>query len=569
MKRSLWTVIMGVLLLLASCQNDDDYQMATTAQPESAGTSHFYGVKSVEGQVELRGVAQRDKLWNPGTVITVKLLSDPYGMADKIKTYAAEWEQYADIKFEFVTSGNANVRIGFDWNDNRWVTWSYTGTDCKFIRNQNEATVNFALWDAANEATKRADVLRAFGQVLGLELEHRHLSFDAGWTSRIAEYWENEIEDIPWDELKEYVFDPIETRNLVQTNEYDENSIMIWPFSRKYANNTARECNYELSAMDIAFIGQLYPREQEQDQLALTLRYNADPGWSKFVILKFYQWGSYRIEYPDGTSVACEGDSLCIYEGNDTENIYAPIKVYGDPENIKKIIEPSEWSFYFEILDMSACTNLIEFRGALGIAETYDFSIHPKLEYLYVKTPLKNINVERLANLKSLACYIFGSSEDSFTISNPVLENLVFRQEGLAGLDISNLPNLKNLDVTGSIWNYNNKMEELDVSANELLESLSFTCYGYDHPLNLTNNCNLKKIVLDELIISSLNLSHCINLRTISFRNLYFINDIEKAATFANLLPTVTNGTIMLYGASKGDYIKSISESKGWTVIKQ
>ena len=564
MKKSLWTVIMGIMLLLVACQNDDDYQTLTTAQPEKTGSSHFYGVKSVTGQTELRGVAQRDKLWNPGTVITVKLLNDPYDMADKIKTYAAEWEKYANIKFDFVTSGNANVRIGFDWNDSRWVTWSYTGTDCKFIRNQNEATVNFALWDAANEATKRADVLRAFGQVLGLDLEHRHLSFDAGWTSRIADYWESEIEDIPWDELKEYVFDPIEERNLVQTNEYDENSIMIWPFSRKYANNTARECNYELSAMDIAFIGQLYPREQEQGQLALTLRYHADPGWGQSVNLELYQWGSYRIEYADGTSVTCEGDSISIFESNDMENPYAPIKIYGDPENIKKIIEP--WGFYFEILDMSACKNLTEFKGELGTFETYDFSIHPKLEYLYVKAPLKNVAVEGLANLKSLKCYISGSA-DRFTISNPNLENLVFEKDGLVSLDVSNLPNLKNLDVSGSIWaNYNSKMEDIDLSANELLESFTISCYGSPENINLMNNSNLKKLILDISTLKNLDLSNCIQLNYISLGNLYQIfDDITKATAFANSLPTVTNGTISL-PRGKGENIRSISESKGWTV---
>jgi len=564
MKKSLWTVMMGIVLLLASCQNDDDYQTLSKAQPERDGTSHFYGVKSVAGEVELRGVAQRDKLWNPGTVITVKLLSDPYGMADKIKTYAAEWEQYADIKFDFVTSGNANVRIGFDWNDNRWVTWSYTGTDCKFIRNQNEATVNFAFWDTASEVEKRADVLRAFGQVLGLELEHRHLSFDPGWTSRIPEYWQSEIEDIPWDELKEYVFDPVAERNLVQTNEYDENSIMIWPFSRKYANNTARECNYELSEMDKQFINQLYPKErEEEEQLALTLKLRGAHGKNPGLHLELYREGSYRIEYADGTNMICEGDSISIFErSRDMEGLYESVKVYGDPENIKKIRQLYNGYFYWEIVDISLCKNLIELHGDLGKVEAYDFSIYPKLESLVISGySLENLDVERLENLKSFECY---SSVQEIKVSNPGIEKLVLDITKLASLDISNLRNLKSLYLTGSRLFNGNKLGEIDVSANEMLESLTITC-TYSGDLNLMNNRNLKNLSFAYVSLSSLDLSNCTHLNYIYFNDFALLSNEAKAIAFANSLPTVINGTIKLF-ATKSDYIQSISESKGWTV---
>lgn len=237
-----------------------------------------------------------------------------------------------------MTSGNANVRIGFDWNDNRWVTWSYTGTDCKFIRNQNEATVNFALWDAANEATKRADVLRAFGQVLGLELEHRHLSFDAGWTSRISEYWESEIEDIPWNELKEYVFDPIEERNLVQTNEYDENSIMIWPFSRKYADNTARYANYELSETDKQFIGQLYPKEGDEEEDNLLIQFTHVYKQELFSTAIPYirvenQRSDIVIDWGDGTRETFTPESG-IFSHPYSENGEYEVKIYGAEDAI-------------------------------------------------------------------------------------------------------------------------------------------------------------------------------------------------------------------------------------------
>ncbi len=47
--------------------------------------------------------------------------------------------------------------------------------------NQDEATVHFAQWRRASDEAKRTDVLRAFGQVLGLELEFRHPNFNPQW----------------------------------------------------------------------------------------------------------------------------------------------------------------------------------------------------------------------------------------------------------------------------------------------------------------------------------------------------------------------------------------------------
>lgn len=156
-------------------------------------------------------------------------------------TYAAEWEKETDIHLQVVTEGKADVRIGFNWNDNRWITWSYTGTDCKIVTNQSDATLSFAVWESKTESKNRGMLC---------VLSDRHLNFDPGWTSRIAEYWDMEIEDVPWDDLKEYVFDPLSVSDVVMTQEYDEQSIMIWPFHRRYADNTARYANSLLTPLN-------------------------------------------------------------------------------------------------------------------------------------------------------------------------------------------------------------------------------------------------------------------------------------------------------------------------------
>lgn len=251
--------------------------------PSYSNPNHFFGEKRLSAQIATKGVAQRRNLWYPGTTIRVKFLNDPDNRSQEVITWAKEWEQYAGITFQFVTEGNADVRIGFDWNDERYITWSYIGTDCKQNTDQNDATMSFAFFDEfSTQRDRRADVLRAFGSVLGLELEHRHLSFNPGWTTRIASFWEGEVEDIPWASLKQYVFDPLDAAGVIQTATYDPNSIMIWPFLSRFASNTSRDFNYELSDMDKAFIKELYPKADYYNGYQHDL---PEPNWEQLKLI--------------------------------------------------------------------------------------------------------------------------------------------------------------------------------------------------------------------------------------------------------------------------------------------
>ncbi len=445
MTKSLWMIMMGMLLIFASCQSDDDFSSSDLPQTSQLRNLHFYGVKSVKDQPETRGVAQRDKLWNAGTAITVKLLNDPYNMADQIKEWVSEWEQHANISFKFVTSGSANVRIGFDWNDNKWVTWSYTGTDCKYIRSQNEATINFAFWDSANEQDKKGDVLRAFGQVLGLELEHRHLSFDPGWTSRIQQYWEGEIEDIPWDELREYVFDPISELNLVQTEEYDPNSIMIWPFDRRYATSTARDYNYELSEQDILFIKQLYPGKNELEEgVACMFKIRAikeEDDYNTPVEFWFNLSSSatFTVNYGDGEEEVISS-RYNVYQGHyiDFEHTFElgiqhSVKIYGDPELITGMYINGEGDTgHFEYVNISPCTELTEFNIELDYMGLSSEKVNLDLTK---NTRLKNVNIVYSNNLASIDLS-----------KNTELEELHLSDcESLNKLDLSKCINIRNI----------------------------------------------------------------------------------------------------------------------------
>lgn len=263
-------------ILITGCSNDDYYERGSSDTKQSK-TAHWYGVKQLSDSVSLRSAADRMKLWAQDPIITVKFLNSPDdpAMLEQIKTYAKEWEQYAGVTFSFVeTSEDALVRIGFDWDDNSWLTWSYTGNDAKMVRNQNEPTACFGGFNdgVMSDEEIKGDVLRVFGQILGLEFEQRHQGWDPSWwktdkngTYYAEKYWEGMFdgyyENLDWETIRKFVFDPLAGATIVQTADVDFESIMMWPYYTK-KETVKLYANYELSDGDKEFIATLYPKKE-------------------------------------------------------------------------------------------------------------------------------------------------------------------------------------------------------------------------------------------------------------------------------------------------------------------
>src|SRR5581483_4587556 len=86
------------------------------------------------------------KKWPIGSQIKVKFLTSFPAMEDKIKQAAKEWENYANIKFEFITNGNAEIRISLNSDG---TSWSMIGTDCLKVLGQEVPTMNFGWFSNA------------------------------------------------------------------------------------------------------------------------------------------------------------------------------------------------------------------------------------------------------------------------------------------------------------------------------------------------------------------------------------------------------------------------------------
>lgn len=190
-----------LLLLLAGCsQNELDQDYVSGSRNSQSSKIRWYGTKLYEG-IQIRGVADGAKRWNQDAGVYIKFINSPADrtIIEKVKQTAAEWEEYAGIKFHFVEQDKrADVRIAFDWNNNDWLTWSYTGSDAKFVADQSQPTAVFGGIEYLDETEFKGDVLRLFGQILGLEYEQRHQEWSKNgyWkdASQLQAYWEDQFE---------------------------------------------------------------------------------------------------------------------------------------------------------------------------------------------------------------------------------------------------------------------------------------------------------------------------------------------------------------------------------------
>ena len=270
-----------VLFLLCSCSNDDGLKPGQPDGENTAMIPHFYGMARLENPApETRGVANTQKVWHKSMAkekLTVKFLNGTERYQAQVKEVAREWEKAAGVRFNFVKDDqDALIRVGFDYIPGMMSSWAITGTDhLQLYDQQQEPTIHFARWRRSPDQLKYSDVLRAFGQALGLELEFRHPTFDPGWITdengnvdeaRIREYWERELKNyITWEELKKMVLDPLQDQPslIYKTDSYDPESVMTWPLYEMIAKNIPLiefEDDYktELSALDKKFIQEIY-----------------------------------------------------------------------------------------------------------------------------------------------------------------------------------------------------------------------------------------------------------------------------------------------------------------------
>ncbi len=249
-------LITSLSVLLFNCEKDSE-NIVETSQDTIEKSVHVCIDKRTTN--DSKGASLKNVQWKSGQTIRVKFLNGSNYMQSNVKKYAKEWEQYANIKFEWVSSNSsANIKIAFNQGAYRDPgNWSYMGTDSnKFNHSMNFGEFN----DNTPSQQFRGTTLHEFGHALGLIHEHSSPVSGVKWNKPVVyayyagypNYWDKDKVD----------YNIFGKYNTIETNytAYDSKSIMHYYVPAEHTTNgVAVYGNNTLSATDKSFIGTIYP----------------------------------------------------------------------------------------------------------------------------------------------------------------------------------------------------------------------------------------------------------------------------------------------------------------------
>lgn len=215
------------------------------------------GVSSFDTSAGSRGLVDPYYLWDNGSTLKVRFMSGSPLMRDKVKSYAKEWEQYANIHLEFVDYGDADIRVNLDdkGGHNSVIGQLAKGIP-QDVKTMNLDTTDFATYDAMHRT-----VLHEFGHAIGLLHEHYSPLAGIPWNKELV--YQELGKSQGWDKMTVDV-NLFQQYALTYTHgtSYDRTSIMHYPvLARWTTNGYAVPWNNNLSVGDKALVASLYPKE--------------------------------------------------------------------------------------------------------------------------------------------------------------------------------------------------------------------------------------------------------------------------------------------------------------------
>lgn len=205
---------------------------------------------------------QVNKLWKPGRVLRVRFMNGDDIQRMKCEREARKWEEYANIKFVFDNSPDAEIRVAFydkqQWKDRG--SWSYLGTDCGLVP-KNEQTMNFGwLNNNTPDVEWQRVVLHEFGHALGADHENQQPAQAINWNKEVVyRYFMGPPNNWTRQRVDDNVLDPISSEGMAHTD-FDPLSIMAYDIPPEFTTDgNGVQGGNSLSEKDKMFIGKMYP----------------------------------------------------------------------------------------------------------------------------------------------------------------------------------------------------------------------------------------------------------------------------------------------------------------------
>ena len=209
-----------------------------------------------------RMALSNSKKWPNASTLRCRFLDGSPKMRKAVEKAAHVWEKYANIKFQFVASGDAEIRISFFADDG---SWSAVGRDAlnRTYFPLHQPTMNFGWLRDNSSATEVASVvLHEFGHALGCIHEHQSPKFNRKWNvAKVLQYFQGSPnfwapEDIRHNVLQKY------SPAGVSATAFDPKSIMLYMFDAELFTDKKGPTNENntLSATDREMIARMYPK---------------------------------------------------------------------------------------------------------------------------------------------------------------------------------------------------------------------------------------------------------------------------------------------------------------------
>jgi predicted Zn-dependent protease len=251
-------------LVLLSCVNDENSTNLNSASSNNDEIQMciFDLINSQNNYTSKSNAAiVTNRRWKPGQTIRIKFLNGDPAFQELVKQYAAEWLNYANLKFEYVpATENADIRIAFRWKNGSGA-WSYLGLDSQSFTKagQGEPSMHFGWATLPNAETAKRNILHEFGHALGLIHEQLSPASTISWDlPKVYKYY-IDLMGYTKEETDQFI---INKYSATQTNysEYDPLSIMHYDIDPALTTDGigVRAMN-DLSRTDMVSINEWYP----------------------------------------------------------------------------------------------------------------------------------------------------------------------------------------------------------------------------------------------------------------------------------------------------------------------
>lgn len=205
------------------------------------------------------------RMWKPGKTLRVRFLGGSDFVRSKVKQYAVVWSKYANIHFQFIDDGYAEIRVGFEREGSSWCA---LGTDClNPYYGPNDRTMNFGLFtDDTGDDDFSNTTIHEFGHALGCIHEHQQPNAHILWNKPVVYRYYAENNGWSKEDVDFQVFQACDPKTVSATP-LDRLSIMeYWIPAEFTLDGWSAPYNINLSDQDKVFIRQKYPPALSNDK---------------------------------------------------------------------------------------------------------------------------------------------------------------------------------------------------------------------------------------------------------------------------------------------------------------